>query len=171
MSIKSVILALVIATYFSGFAAAETILLERQGGVYIVPVQINGMITLQFILDSGASDVTIPEDVFSTLKRTGTVGDNDFLGTRSYRVADGRTLTNKVFILRQVRVGRQIVKNVMANVMDVTGEPLLGQAFLSQLPPYIIDNERNALVIHDACPPVPPPVFDDRGHLIPPPPC
>ena len=45
--------------------------LEKQGGTYTVPVVINNAIRLNFILDSGASDVLIPGDVFLTLVRTG----------------------------------------------------------------------------------------------------
>jgi predicted aspartyl protease len=115
---------------------------SAKGGVYIVPVQINGMLTLKFILDSGAGDVSIPTDVFSTLKRTGTVGDDDFVGTGTYKLADGSTHTYQRFLLRQVEVGHQIVKNVIANVMDVSGDPLLGQAFLSQLPSYMRASRR-----------------------------
>jgi predicted aspartyl protease len=47
--------------------------LSSSGGVFAVPVEINGTITLEFAVDSGASDVIIPLDVFSTLKRTGTI--------------------------------------------------------------------------------------------------
>lgn len=152
MSIKSVTLALVMAAYFSGFAAAdEAVSLERQGNNYIVPVQINGKITLNFMIDTGASDVSITTDVFSTLKRTGTVDDNDLAGTATYKLADGTTHTYQRVILRQVEVGHQIIKNVIATVMDVNADPLLGQAFLSQLPFYIIDNENNSLVIHEDC--------------------
>ena len=38
----------------------------------MVPVQINGAITLDFTVDSGAADVSVPADVFSTLARTET---------------------------------------------------------------------------------------------------
>jgi uncharacterized protein len=37
--------------------------LKNDGGIFVVPVEINGAITLDFILDSGASDVGVPADV------------------------------------------------------------------------------------------------------------
>jgi Aspartyl protease len=43
------------------------------GGTFVVPVEINGAITLNFTVDSGASHVTVPADVFSTLTRAGTI--------------------------------------------------------------------------------------------------
>jgi tetratricopeptide (TPR) repeat protein len=41
--------------------------LKAVGGTFIVPVAINGAITLPFVIDSGASDVSVPSDVVSTL--------------------------------------------------------------------------------------------------------
>jgi predicted aspartyl protease len=41
--------------------------LEREGGTYVVPVKINDAITLKFVVDSGATDVSVPADVVSTL--------------------------------------------------------------------------------------------------------
>ena len=48
------------------------------GGVFVAPVQINGAMTLDFAIDSGAADVSVPADVFSTLKRTGTIEEFGF---------------------------------------------------------------------------------------------
>jgi tetratricopeptide (TPR) repeat protein len=53
--------------------AKLSIPMREEGGTYVVPVLINGAITLDFIVDSGAADVSIPADVVSTLVRTGTL--------------------------------------------------------------------------------------------------
>ena len=58
--------------------------LLKKGGVYTVPVLINGVIPLQFIVDSGAADISLPADVFLTLLRTGTIGKADFVGNAQY---------------------------------------------------------------------------------------
>jgi len=50
-----------------GIAHAESIALKKEGGTFVVPVVINDKITLNFIIDSGASDVSIPAGVFFTL--------------------------------------------------------------------------------------------------------
>jgi len=63
--------------------------LVQAGGVFEIPVRINGAITLNFILDSGASDVQIPFDVFSTLVRANTIRENDLIGESTYVLADG----------------------------------------------------------------------------------
>jgi hypothetical protein len=62
---------------------------KKNGGIFVVPVEINGALTLEFGVDSGAADVSIPLDVFSTLKRTGTLRDSDIIGRSTYVLADG----------------------------------------------------------------------------------
>jgi len=49
------------------------VVLRKKDGVFLVPVLINNRISLDFILDTGASDVSVPADVVLTLMRTGTL--------------------------------------------------------------------------------------------------
>jgi len=50
-------------------AYPESIPLKLVGGTYVVPVLINGKIPLDFTLDTGATDVSIPEDVYGLAPR------------------------------------------------------------------------------------------------------
>ena len=43
--------------------------MQLEGGIYVVPVLINNAITSDFIIDSGASDVSISADVVMPLMR------------------------------------------------------------------------------------------------------
>src|SRR5437763_14819113 len=88
-----------------GPAAAETIELVREHGVYMVPVRINNVITIPFVLDSGSATVSVPEDVFKTLFRTGTVTESDFLSPGTYTLGDGSKQSIRRFILHEARVG------------------------------------------------------------------
>ncbi len=117
--------------------------------VYVVPtVRINEAITLDFIVDSGASDVLIPADVAMTLARTGTIAPGDFIGDREYRVADGSTLKSERFILRELKVGNRVLSNVVASIGSVKGEPLLGQEIFSPASGLgLIDNDRHLLAL------------------------
>ena len=77
--------------------------LQRQGGTLVVPVLINNAITLNFVIDSGAADVSVPADVVATLVRTGTVETADFVGEKTYTLADGSTIPSKTFRIRSLR--------------------------------------------------------------------
>ncbi len=134
----------------SPLPGTEDITLKKLGGVYVVAVRINQAITLDFIVDSGASDVLIPADVAMTLARTGTIAKGDFIGDQLYQIGDGSTLKSERFILRELRVGSQVVQNVVASIGSMKGEPLLGQSFLAHFGSWSIDNDRHVLALGQA---------------------
>lgn len=133
-------------------ARADIVSLQREAGTYLVPVRVNNEITLKFVLDTGASDVSIPADVVSTLIRTGTISDRDFIGVTTYVLADGSKLPSARFMVRELRVGEHSVRNVTASVAPVQGHLLLGQSFLSKLPPWTINYQRHSLIIGNEMP-------------------
>lgn len=127
---------------------ASEVALQRQGGTFVVPVLINNVLTLNFVIDSGAADVSIPADVVMTLIRTGTIRDTDFLGTETYRLADGSTIPSDTFRIRVLKVGDREVANVTAGIARVEGGLLLGQSFLNQFKSWSIDNQRQVLLLN-----------------------
>jgi predicted aspartyl protease len=145
--IFALIAALPSVTHTAGAAPTNEVRLEKQGGTYTVPVVINGAIKLNFILDSGASDVLIPADVFLTLTRTGTVKPSDFLGSQTYSLADGSKLKGARFLIRELRVGSQVATDVVASVGPVSGDLLLGLSFLSRFGSVTLDNNRHILLL------------------------
>lgn len=127
----------------------ETIALTKdpEGDLYRVEVRINRVLTIPFILDSGASDVVLPRDVFKTLQRSGTIRQSDFIGAGTATLADGSKHPSEAYILHDVQVGNQVLHDIEAQVTPETGDPLLGQAFLKKLPTWSIDNTQPALII------------------------
>ena len=121
--------------------------MKREGGTYVVPVLINNAITLDFTVDSGASDVSIPEDVVSTLIRAGTIRDTDFIGEQTYVLADGSRVKSKTFRIRSLKVGDRVLENVTGSVAGRNGTLLLGQSFLGRFKSWSIDNTKHALVL------------------------
>ena len=83
------IFVLLLSVMLVGHTLGETIRLGQTNGIYTVPVRINDAITLPFVIDSGASEVAIPTDVYLTLIRTGSIEPNDALGPGTYKLADG----------------------------------------------------------------------------------
>jgi clan AA aspartic protease (TIGR02281 family) len=138
---------------FCGGAHSESIPLVRDHGTLEVPAVINGKISLNFTIDSGASDVSIPENVFLSLTRTGTVSAQDLLGKQPYRLADGSTRVSQRFRIRSLRVGTLELRDVRASVVPSAGALLLGQSFLSRLKSWSIDNERQLLVLDESAAP------------------
>ena len=79
-------------------------MMKSQSGVFEVPVELNKVLKISFIFDSGASDVSISPDVAATLIRTGTIEQTDFIGSQVYSFADGSTATSEVFILKEIKI-------------------------------------------------------------------
>jgi predicted aspartyl protease len=112
-----------------------------------VPVQINGAITLDFTVDSGAADVSVPADVFSTLARTGTIRDSDIVGEQTYVLADGSKSQSIMFTIRSLKVSDTIVENVRGSVTPSRGSLLLGQSFLERFKAWAFDNSKHVLLL------------------------
>ena len=121
--------------------------MKKQGGTYVVPVLINNAITLDFTVDSGAAHVSIPADVVTTLMRTGTIRNTDFIGEQTYVLADGSRVQSKTFRIRSLKVGDRVLENVTGSVAPTKGSLLLGQSFFSRFGSWSIDNSNHVLVL------------------------
>ncbi len=128
-------------------AGREELRLEASGGSLYVPAEVDGALTLRFVVDSGATDLTIPADVARTLERMGKLGRGDYLGQGTSILADGSRVASQVVMIRSLKVGGHEVRNIPATVTDARGVPLLGQSFLRRLKSWSIDNRRHVLVL------------------------
>jgi aspartyl protease family protein len=127
---------------------SEAIKLKYQNGVYVIPVKLNNIVTMDFVLDLGASDVSISPDVFLVLYRGGTIQESDFIGSETYQFADGTTAKSNVFNINTLQIGNKELKNVRASISNSLSAPLLlGQSALSKLGSYKIDNYQKLLMI------------------------
>jgi clan AA aspartic protease (TIGR02281 family) len=131
----------------SSHSSEVRVLLASNGGVLLAPVIINNAIKLNFLVDSGASDVSIPADVFSSLLRSGAITQADITGSRQFEDANGGTSRAKVFIIRSLKVGSIEVAGVEADVAPVNAPLLLGQSFLKRFKSWSIENATQELVL------------------------
>ncbi len=125
--------------------ARTTVQFARRGGVFVLPVTLNGSAKSYFVVDSGASNVQIPQEVADELMKNGALTQADFLGARSFVVADGRRLQQKMVRLRSLQVGERTMENVLAAVGAPRSQALLGQSVLQRLNWWKIDNVKNAI--------------------------
>lgn len=128
-------------------AIAEVIQMRPHAGGYLISGRVNGALSVDFLLDTGATDVSIPDEVAQALARAGTLTAGDFIGTRTYLLADGSRVLGKQIILRELMVANQRVANVTASIGPARSQPLLGQSFLSRFPSWMLDNQRQVLVL------------------------
>ena len=112
-----------------------TVSLRRQSGVLLVPAILNNSASANFVVDSGASDVVIPENVLQELRKAGKFSDADFTGTQMVKIADGSIVKARTFTLRSLSVSNRMLTNIHASVAPAKATPLLGQSFLQRFAP------------------------------------
>lgn len=142
---RRAILATALLLSLATTAHAVEVTLRTGGGVHHVQARINRVAAVEFVLDSGASEVCIPENVVYALVRAGTMSQADVLRPKIARLADGSQTVVRRVMLREVEVGGVVVKELPAIIVAGEAPMLLGQSFLSRLSAWSIDNERAVL--------------------------
>ena len=130
---------------FAAQASAVEIPLKKQRGVYTLPVRINSLVTLNFVLDSGAAEVCVPADVVITLLRAGSIKESDFLPGKAYLTADGSVLKSPRFLIRELEFGGIKIRDVPASVSPLAA--VLGQSLLERLDSWKLDNRKHVLIV------------------------
>jgi hypothetical protein len=131
----------------SGLPVRTALPLKMGNGVLVLPVEINGAMTLDFAVDSGAAYVSVPAGVFSKLKRAGTIQETDLLGQEGFSLADGSTGKWNTFTIRSLKIGSIVIENVKGGVAPTQGALLLGQSFLKRFRSWSIDNTSHELLL------------------------
>jgi clan AA aspartic protease (TIGR02281 family) len=126
----------------------QIVSLEPHDGAFVIPVVLNGIMAVKFIVDSGSADVSIPEDVASSLMKSGTMTGADLIGSKTYMLADGSLVPSKIYRLASLRIGEMVMPNVTVRVAAAKSSLLLGQSFLSRLKSWSMDNARQVMIIN-----------------------
>ncbi len=157
----------VIISSLAGYlpAYAEEVRMTKDGGVYHLPVRINDVIELKFIVDTGASDVSIPVDVVMTLIRAEAITDADFRGKGAYQMADGSVSQNEKIYLRSLKIGSQTIYNIEANIASANGMLLLGQSALGKIEPWRIDTRQGLFILGELTEKNEPSVTNDNAKM------
>lgn len=128
--------------------AVEIPLTGEASGTHTLQGTVNGTTPLTFLLDTGASFVMIPRGVADALMADGTLTPADYVGTVASVLADGRQLSQPLYLLRSITVGGRTVTDVQCVVgNDDQTSLLLGQSFLHKFRSYSIDHVRSVLVL------------------------
>lgn len=118
------------------------------GGTMEIPSNLNGVLDIKFIIDTGASESSIPLFVVNTLIKTDTVLKSDRLEDGTYIMADGSTSTARRIQLRTIQIGDVTLHNITFSVTDgVTAPLLIGQNILNHFKFVSFDYTNNKLIL------------------------
>lgn len=114
-------------------------MIDKGNGVYYVPCRING-VEMEFIFDTGASNIVISVTEALYLYKNGKLSADDFIVLQEYTLADGTIGEGTVINLKEVQIGNKKLKDIKATVINNLDAPLLlGQSALSQFGKVSID--------------------------------
>lgn len=138
------VLFLIIPIYGS---AQKVIQMENVNGVYRIPCSINGA-KMKMIFDTGASAVSLSENMANFLYDNGYISKEDILGTSKSQTADGSIHNNVVINIKDIEISGLHLKNVQAVVISSQNAPLLlGQSAIQKLGHISLNG--NKLIIND----------------------
>ncbi|MGA2496882.1 MAG: retroviral-like aspartic protease family protein, partial [Tepidisphaeraceae bacterium] len=126
-----------------GDVNAAVIPLRMHGRVPTTDVILNGKVTREMVIDSGASTVVLPGELAEELGLNPTDKDP----TLRMQLADGKVIEGKQMTLKSVKVGIFTVEDVECAVMPknlIAVSPLLGGSFLHNFV-YKLDPEQAEL--------------------------
>ena len=131
---------------FSNFMASCKAKMAANG-VTKVDCTINGL-PLNFVFDTGASDVTISQTEANFMYKNGYLSHKDVIGKQRYQTADGNISVGTTFMINHINFGGLELTGVRASVVANQKAPLLlGQTVLQRLGKIEIDNEKKVLKI------------------------
>ena len=149
-AIYCIIVLLLFSMFFVSSLSSQTVVqMTRSGGVSLIPCKVNGL-NLNFVFDTGASDVSLSLTEAGFMLKNGYLAESDFVGTQNYSDANGDIEEGVVINLRSIIIGGLLIKNVQATIVKNTKAPLLlGQSALSRLGIVQQDFVKNTLTIYN----------------------
>jgi predicted aspartyl protease len=113
-----------------------------------IKVKINGILDVNFILDSGSSEIALTPEIFDTLERNGSIKPDDYLAAEAFQLADGRIIHSKRFNIRTLEIDNIIINNVAASISSRNDSPLLlGQNVIERIGIFKIDYAKDIIII------------------------
>lgn len=146
---KKILLAFIFLIFLKFVYGQKVITMVKQDGIYLVPCMVNGL-QLQFIFDTGASDVSISLTEALFMLKNGYLQKEDIQGATTFTTASGEIESGTNIILRKIEFAGFELNNVKASVVNALNAPLLlGQSVISKLGRIQLDADKNTLTIID----------------------
>lgn len=128
----------------SSTSKSNLVKLNENNGVYTLSVKF-GAITKIFVLDSGASEITISNTLENELIKNGIIKKEDYLPDALYKIADGSIINQRRVVIKTLSVGNFKIKNISASIGNENTPLLLGRNFLGIFKTWSIDNQKKSL--------------------------
>ena len=122
--------------------------ITKQGSdTYLIKASINNL-PMDFILDTGCSDISLSSVESEFMLKNGYLKTSDIKGNTRYTNATGETHTAKEIIIREIKLGDLVLHNLRGSIIPNQKAPLLlGQNVLTKFGKVEIDHKQQKLRI------------------------
>jgi len=122
--------------------------LYQRGGTFYVDVAIDGVCCFKMMIDSGASDVSVPVSLWYAMMKGGHINEADNFAVARYSTANG-VVEGLRFRMPPLTIAGVTVRNVIGVVSknDMGKTILLGQSFLRKFKAWQINNATGQLLL------------------------
>jgi clan AA aspartic protease (TIGR02281 family) len=128
-------------------STGNIIKMKSIGGVSVIPCKVNGL-NLNFIFDTGASNVSLSMTEATFMLKNDYLSVSDIIGSNKFLDASGNISEGVVINLKEIEIGGVKLYNVRASVVKNNKAPLLlGQSAIKKLGEIKFDLEENTLTI------------------------
>ncbi len=114
------------------------------GDMHFISLEIGGDAN-SYLIDSGASYVTITSKMEESLRNMGVLRESDYYGSVDLELADKSIVKLRKVVLPVVKMGNQTILNVEAVISD--GSLLLGRSLINKFKSWNLDNYKSILTI------------------------
>lgn len=126
----------------NNLCAQVNILMQRKNDVYTIPCKVNGL-ELEFIFDTGASNVTISLTEALFMIKNGLLKKEDIVGSSYAQLANGEITENTEILIKEIEIYGLKLHNVSASIVHNLKAPLLlGQSAISKLGKIQLDGNK-----------------------------
>lgn len=120
----------------------EVIIIKKVNNAYRLSCKVNGL-PMDFIFDTGATDVSISSTIADSLIKKGLLTQNDIKGKMKYSIANGKIEEGTQIILKEIILNGVILQNVEARIVNHADAPLLfGLTAINKLGKVVIEDNR-----------------------------
>lgn len=121
-------------------------LTDYLGQGYKVKISMNG-VTKYYLLDTGASDLIINEEVERELIKNGTIKDGSYVGFNTYAMANNEEIEARVVLVDNIKIGDYTLNNVYVAIID-NGALLCGTGLLDKFKKWEVNKENKLLILY-----------------------
>jgi clan AA aspartic protease (TIGR02281 family) len=125
---------------------SEVDLIDYLGLGYKIKISIDG-IEQYFLLDTGASDLTINRKVERELLLNGSLTKDNYIGTQAYVLANNMEITAQVVEMDNITIGEYTINNVRIAIME-EGNLLCGKQFLDKFSKWELLKEEQLIILY-----------------------